>query len=175
MVQTKKLENLLATLTEAEQEQLNQIHPELLENIKQAIQEEKELSQAFYKARDAMILIDREGRILRWNGTAQALFGYEEPEVIGQPVHELLAPEMYRKKYTAGLETYANTGKGKAIEGMIEVIAKKKDGTEFYAELSIEKTGEQDEIQRHRTYRNGRFGRCPGHMGDGRLDVGWNR
>jgi PAS domain S-box-containing protein len=41
---------------------------------------------------DAIVIVDPEGRIVGFNSMAQAMFGYDRTDVLGQPV-ELLMPD----------------------------------------------------------------------------------
>ncbi len=41
----------------------------------------------------AILLLDTEGRVLSWNDGATCLFGYQAPEVIGQPFSRFFVPE----------------------------------------------------------------------------------
>src|SRR5258706_740237 len=50
-------------------------------------------------AKDAILVCNLEGRILYWNQGAERLYGFRESEVMGQPVHELLAT-----RFPEGLE-----------------------------------------------------------------------
>jgi len=47
---------------------------------------------------DANIAIDEQGRIQLFNAQAEAMFGYERSEVIGQPV-EMLMPMTHRERH----------------------------------------------------------------------------
>ena len=44
-------------------------------------------------ARDAIVLMDHEGRISFWNSAAERIFGYPSHEAIGRELHALLAPQ----------------------------------------------------------------------------------
>jgi PAS domain S-box-containing protein len=41
----------------------------------------------------AFILLDLEGKVLSWRGAASEIFGYAEPEMIGQPLTAIFTPE----------------------------------------------------------------------------------
>ena len=46
-----------------------------------------------------MVLLDREGRIISVNRSAEALFGYESRELSGLPFAGLFAPESQRTAF----------------------------------------------------------------------------
>lgn len=88
-------------------------------------------------AREAVILINHNGRIIIWNEAAEAIFGYHGSEAIGKDVHELLAPVCYRDTIRAAFEVFRQTGSGPIIGTTRELTAKRKDGSEFPIELSV--------------------------------------
>lgn len=88
-------------------------------------------------AMDAIIMVNDEGKIVFWNPAAETIFGYTAEEVIGKDMHALLAPERYHDDYEKGMKTFRKTGTGTAIGRTIELTARKKDGPEFEAELSL--------------------------------------
>ncbi len=85
---------------------------------------------------DAIVVADGEGRILSWNPAAQRIFGYEEVEVIGQPL-TILMPERYREAHCRGLERMKTTGESRLIGTTMEVHGLRKDGREFPLECSL--------------------------------------
>ena len=100
-------------------------------------QSEATLRQITGAAKDAIVLIDEAGLVSFWNPAAEQLFGYTAKEALGQPVHELIAPERDREAFSKGLAGYRTTGQGAAIGRSLELVAKRQDGTEFPVELSL--------------------------------------
>ncbi|MEI8257701.1 MAG: PAS domain S-box protein, partial [Deltaproteobacteria bacterium] len=49
--------------------------------------------RAFEFLYDAVVVTDREGKVVDWNPGAAALYGYRSEEIVGQPVSVLHAPE----------------------------------------------------------------------------------
>jgi PAS domain S-box-containing protein len=88
-------------------------------------------------ARDAIVLMNDEGRISYWNPAAERTFGYAEKEVIGKSVFETVIPKRSQKAMSEGLPTFKETGTGKVIGKLLEFMATRKDGTEFPIDLSI--------------------------------------
>jgi PAS domain S-box-containing protein len=88
-------------------------------------------------AQDAMLMMDHEGKISYWNAAAEKIFGYPAPEVTGQLLHELLAPERYLEQHHKGFSHFKKTGEGPVVGKTLELTGLKKDGTEFPLELSL--------------------------------------
>lgn len=66
----------------------------------------RELHSILDTATDGVALLDKDGRILSLNGSGQALFGYDQNEVVGENFTVLLARESHTaaKEYFAGLQ-----------------------------------------------------------------------
>jgi diguanylate cyclase (GGDEF)-like protein/PAS domain S-box-containing protein len=88
-------------------------------------------------ASDAIVSADARGRIVSWNRGGQAMFGYEESDVLGEPL-TVLMPERYRDAHERGMGRFLLTNEPRVIgTGSVEVHAQRKDGTEFPVELSL--------------------------------------
>jgi two-component system sensor kinase FixL len=85
---------------------------------------------------DAIVVIDDRGQIVRFNRTAEIMFGYQPAEVIGQPLSLLMGPGDARghKRY---VDRYLNTGVPHIIGIGREVVARRRDGSLFPAALSV--------------------------------------
>jgi PAS domain S-box-containing protein len=111
---------------------------ERLKQTEAALRESEERFRAIATtARDAIVMMDAEGRVSFWNRAAEAMFGYTPDEVMGVEVHGLLAPKQYHALFEAAFGTFKETGKGDAVGTTLEVTGLRKDGTEFPIELSL--------------------------------------
>ena len=88
-------------------------------------------------ATDAVMIIDDEGMIRFWNHAAELMFGYSTHEAIGVAIETLIIPESFREKYLQGFEKFLLSGDGAVLGETVVLPALRKDGTEFYSELSI--------------------------------------
>lgn len=87
-------------------------------------------------ASDAIITIDRQGKIQFWNRAAEKIFGYTIAEIRNAPVTRLM-PERLRLAHQSGMNRVVTTGKSKIIGKTVEMTGLGKDGREFPIELSI--------------------------------------
>ncbi len=88
-------------------------------------------------APDAVIAIDHTGAVLEFNAAAQALFGYRREEALGRPLAELVVPDCYRGDHERGLALCVATGEGTVLGKRMELAARRKDGSEFPAEVTV--------------------------------------
>ncbi|MBZ5565342.1 MAG: PAS domain S-box protein [Acidobacteriia bacterium] len=88
-------------------------------------------------AQDAILMIDDQGNATFWNEAAERIFGYSSEEVLGKELHALIGPERYRESYRNGFAQFRETGEGPAIGKTLELVAVRRDGTEFPVELSL--------------------------------------
>ena len=106
--------------------------------IEDALREREATLQAVcVNALSAIVMIDGEGRAMLWNPAAERIFGYTAAEVLGQPVHDLVAPAALRRRFEAAFPAFRKTGQGEAIGKLTELTARRKDGSEFPIDLSL--------------------------------------
>lgn len=88
-------------------------------------------------AQDAIIAMDSSGSVSFWNPAAQRILGYSAEEAIGQPLHDLIAPENCREQYRQGIEHFRKTGNGPAMGKTTDREVKCKDGNIISIQLSL--------------------------------------
>jgi len=100
------------------------------------------------QAADALIYVDRSGRIARWNRAATALFGFSTEEALGQSL-DLIIPEHLRAAaHWRGFETAMTKGELK-LEGRPTLTrGLHKGGRKLYVEMTfaIVKDGAAGEV-----------------------------
>lgn len=88
-------------------------------------------------ALDAVISIDSDGKITGWNPQAEVVFGWKREEVMGRPLADTIIPPAQRQAHRDGLRRYLVTGEGAVLNKRVELVALRRDGSEFPVELSI--------------------------------------
>ncbi len=94
-------------------------------------------------APEAIILSDEAGRIVMANAQTLSLFGYGEGELIGQPI-EVLLPERLRAQHRGHRERYAPTGVVRTMGARMDLVARRKDGSEFPVDVSLGMLGREN-------------------------------
>ena len=103
----------------------------------QTIREKHEHLQAIWdSAFDAMITIDRRGRIETANRAAEKMFGYTSAELLGQNI-KLLMPKPYSDEHDGYIQRYHKTGQERILNAPRELVALRKDGSTFPIDLSV--------------------------------------
>lgn len=87
-------------------------------------------------APDALLVVDDEGRIVLTNARAEAMFAYAREELLNQPI-ELLVPERFRTAHTDHRAAYAAAPTVRSLGGGPEVMARRRDGSEFAVEVAL--------------------------------------
>ncbi|HSN47924.1 MAG TPA: PAS domain S-box protein, partial [Flavobacterium sp.] len=98
---------------------------------------ETQILTIFKSAPDAVTVIDDAGNISKWNPRAEAIFGWNAEEAIGQPLHEIIVPERYREAHVNGMKHFLASGKGTILNKRVEMPALRKNNSEIQVELSI--------------------------------------
>jgi len=91
-----------------------------------------------------VILIDDHDVVRFFNPAAEQIFGYERGEILGEKFHPLIVAEEMQQAAQDGLAEFWRTGQGPIIDTSRELIARKKDGRIFPAEVFISKIKKDD-------------------------------
>ena len=87
-------------------------------------------------APNAVVMIDRAGKIVMVNPQAERIFSYSRAELVGQPV-ELLVPERFRSQHPELRETFFADPRPRLIGAGRDLYGLKKDGSEFPVEIGL--------------------------------------
>ncbi len=98
--------------------------------------DEKTLRDLIDAAPDALVVVDERGEILLVNAQAEALFGYRRDEIVGRTV-EILVPGGAHGRHAAARAAYLTEPRARPMGAGLDLLARRKDGTEFPAEISL--------------------------------------
>lgn len=93
----------------------------------------KELLEA---APDAIMQVDREGRITLLNRVTEKMFGYSREELLGQPI-EILVPQPLRGQHAGHRKAYHAKPMTRAMGMNLALEGQRKDGSRFPVEISL--------------------------------------
>jgi len=105
--------------------------------VQETLHESEQLARNIIEtALDAFVQTDEAGTILNWNSQAEKIFGWPRDDILGKDLPNLIFVDSDRHELKAGLQRFLQTGPG-PIERRREIIVRRRDGTEFRAELSV--------------------------------------
>ncbi len=96
-----------------------------------------EFESLFELSPDALVLVDRQGRIARVNASAERLFGYTRKELVGSDHDTLLIPDRARAKHNTEMKRFMQNPRVRVMGMGLELRGRKKDGTEFAADIDL--------------------------------------
>ncbi|WP_130471003.1 diguanylate cyclase [Candidatus Magnetaquicoccus inordinatus] len=92
-------------------------------------------------AHDAIVTIDRYGKVREWNPAAERMFGYTVKEMRGRSLRRIM-PERFLQEHNQGVLRYVQKRESEVVGKTVERIGLRKDGQEFPIELSLAAWGE---------------------------------
>lgn len=95
-----------------------------------------EVQAIVHTAVNGVISIDASGAIRVFNPAAERLFGWRAEEVIGKNV-SLLMPEPFASEHDGHIKRYLQTNQSNILGTEREVVARRKDGSVFPANLAV--------------------------------------
>jgi PAS domain S-box-containing protein len=94
---------------------------------------------------DAMVAVGRSGVIRFVNHRAEALFGYDRDDLVGQLI-ETLVPESFRTVHQAQREGYVADPRTREMGVRPELTGRRRDGTEFPIDIGLACLGSGEDI-----------------------------
>ena len=110
---------------------------EKLKNQLQIAESDERNKLIMNSAIDAIIIIDKLGKIISWNPSAERIFGWTHDEVVTHSLSEIIIPEYMRKSHNDGMIRRLTSGESKMLGRLLELPAQNKKGEEFPVEIYV--------------------------------------
>jgi PAS domain S-box-containing protein len=118
-------------------EQANHRYLPVTETSSSLSADETKFQTLLESAPDAVVVVDRDGRIVLVNTQTERLFGYARDELLGQIV-DILLPHRMWAGHVRHRQAYTSDPRIRPMgQQQLDLIALRKDGTEFPAEISL--------------------------------------
>ena len=136
----------------AVEQKLAHVQRELLRMIareKEALAEmqtERRFRELLEAAPDAIIEVDREGRIVLLNRVTEKSFGYKREELLGKPV-EVLVPDALRGGHGENRARYWDHPVTRPMGSGLALLGRRKDGSCFPVEISLSPVKSEDGLR----------------------------
>ena len=93
---------------------------------------------------DSLLVCDAGGIVVLANPSAAALLGYADDELLGLNV-DALVPDAIRHRHAAYRETYGKSPKPRPMGMQMDLVARRKDGSEVMVEIALSPLREHGE------------------------------
>jgi len=95
------------------------------------------LKSVFDASPDTLLISDAQGKIIMGNRQVSPLLGYSVDELLGQSI-DILVPDQNHANHSGLRDSYYLASSHRTIsQGLVETIARRKDGSEFPVEISL--------------------------------------
>jgi len=91
---------------------------------------------AVESAPSAMVLVNRDGKIVLINAQMEKVFGYSREELLGQSV-EILVPKSFRKNHPRLRENFFADPRARPMGAGRDLYARRKNGEQFPVEIGL--------------------------------------
>ena len=103
----------------------------------EALRQSEATALAFIEsAAEGILIVDEGGQIVVANGQIEAMFGYTQRELLGQPMETLL-PARVRDRHVGHRASYVAEPRVRRMGRGLDLTGRRRDGTEFPLEISL--------------------------------------
>jgi PAS domain S-box-containing protein len=114
-----------------------QTEAKLLQGLESGRQAGDAKLRAFFDAASQpIVVVSGDGRIVLVNQRTAEMFGYQESELMGQPL-EILLPERYRSAHVQHRKSYFAEPEVRSMGVGLDLAGRRKDGSEFPVEVGL--------------------------------------
>ncbi|ODS93034.1 MAG: hypothetical protein ABS45_03845 [Comamonas sp. SCN 65-56] len=92
--------------------------------------------QTFELSPDGLLVVGNDGRIVRANARANALFGYEADELVNRAI-EVLIPQRFVSGHAQLRDGYVAEPHARPMGAGLELFGRRKDGSEFAVDIML--------------------------------------
>jgi PAS domain S-box-containing protein len=112
-----------------------------IRDVSEARRTERRFRAVLASAPDAILAVDRSGRIELANAQAERLFGWSVDELVGKQVDDLV-PDAVRGRHAALRASYQADPRSRPMGAGLRLSARRRDGSTFPAEISLSSVDE---------------------------------
>jgi len=98
--------------------------------------EQKRYDELLEAAPDAIVFVNRGGKIMRINAQFARLFGYKAEEIEGKQLAMLIPPQ-FREKHRKFVADFFDRPRSRPMGGNLEIYGVRKNGEQFPADISL--------------------------------------
>ncbi len=93
----------------------------------------------------AVVVVNASGTVIDWTARSETIFGWPRQEAIGRDLADLVIPSDEQDRYRRVRTSFLRTGRSPFLGKTFETTARRRDGTLFPVEISIQplKTGRE--------------------------------
>ncbi len=120
----------------------------LAEQLRALKTERQRTDRVIDEARDPYVELDPDGRVLVWNGPAEAVFGWTRDQMVGRLIADIV-PDDNREASRERMAEFIESSDASVWDEGVDVRYLRPDGTEVPIEIAAWSTGEGEALRVH--------------------------
>jgi len=117
-------------------QQLIHEHEKTIQNAIERERMDEKFRGLLESAPDAIVVVNREGRIILVNSQTEKLFGYERSQILDKPV-EMLIPENFHERHASHRDSYFENPQLRPMGVGLNLHGVRRDASKFPVEISL--------------------------------------